>query len=50
MTDFENSYWSDSGVTQEYREQADGYVPERRKLIEITQPSYQYFIQLKGVA
>jgi tRNA (cmo5U34)-methyltransferase len=43
MTSFDDSHWSDSGFAQEYRDQADGYIPERRKLIEIAQSLYRYF-------
>jgi hypothetical protein len=35
MASFNDSHWSDSGFAQKYRNQADGYIPERRKLIEI---------------
>jgi tRNA (cmo5U34)-methyltransferase len=42
MSNFENSHWSDSGFAQEYRDQADGYVPERRRLIEIAQSLYSH--------
>jgi tRNA (cmo5U34)-methyltransferase len=45
MTSFDNSRWSDSRFAQEYRDQADGYVPERRKLIEIAQSVYRYFVR-----
>jgi tRNA (cmo5U34)-methyltransferase len=40
MPDFDNSRWSDRSFSQEYRDQADGYVPERRSLIRITQSLY----------
>ncbi len=42
MPDFDNSRWSDGSFAQEYREQADGYIPERRSLIEITQSLYKH--------
>jgi tRNA (cmo5U34)-methyltransferase len=45
MTSFDSSHWSDSGFAQEYRDQADGYIPERRKLIEIAQSLYRYFVR-----
>jgi tRNA (cmo5U34)-methyltransferase len=45
MTSFNDSNWSDSRFSKEYRYQADGYVPERRKLIEIAQSLYRYFIR-----
>ena len=40
MSNFDSSHWSDSRFAEEYRDQADGYVPERRKLIEIVQSLY----------
>jgi tRNA (cmo5U34)-methyltransferase len=45
MSNFDNSHWSDSGFAQEYRDQADGYIPERRRLIEMTQSLYRYFVR-----
>jgi tRNA (cmo5U34)-methyltransferase len=45
MPDFDNSHWSDSRFAEEYRDQADGYIPERRKLIEIAQSLYRYFVR-----
>jgi tRNA (cmo5U34)-methyltransferase len=45
MSDFDNSHWSDSSFAQEYRDQADGYVPERRSLIEIAQSLYRHMVK-----
>ena len=45
MPDFDNSRWLDSRFAQEYREQADGYVPERRSLIEIAQSLYRHWVK-----
>ncbi len=45
MSDFDNSRWSDSSFAQEYRDQADGYVPERRSLIEIAQSLYRHLVK-----
>ena len=45
MSDFGNSQWSDSSFAQEYRDQADGYVLERRRLIEIAQSLYRHLVR-----
>jgi tRNA (cmo5U34)-methyltransferase len=45
MSNFGNSQWSDSSFAQEYRDQADGYVPERRRLIEVAQSLYKHFVR-----
>ncbi len=45
MSDFDNSRWSDSRFAQEYRDQADGYVPERRGLAEIAQSLYRNLVK-----
>jgi tRNA (cmo5U34)-methyltransferase len=45
MSNFDSSQWSDGRFAEEYRDQADGYLPERRKLIEITQSLYRYFVR-----
>jgi tRNA (cmo5U34)-methyltransferase len=45
MSSFDSSHWSDSRFAKEYRDQADGYIPERRKLIEIAQSLYRYFVR-----
>ncbi len=48
MPDFDNSRWSDSSFAQEYRNHADGYVPERSILIEIAQSLYRHFVKQPG--
>ena len=45
MSNFDESRWSNSRFAQEYRDQADGYVPERRVLIEIAQSLYRHLIK-----
>jgi tRNA (cmo5U34)-methyltransferase len=45
MSNFGNSHWLDSNFAQDYRDQATGYVPERRKLIEITQSLYTHMVR-----
>ncbi len=45
MSDFEDSRWSDSRFAKEYRDQADAYVPERRRLIEIAQSLYRHLVK-----
>jgi tRNA (cmo5U34)-methyltransferase len=45
MSDFDNSRWSDSRFAQEYRDQADGYVPERHSLIGIAQSLYSHLVK-----
>ena len=45
MSSFDNSRWSDSRFAQEYRDQADGYVPERRRIIEIAQSLYRHLVR-----
>jgi tRNA (cmo5U34)-methyltransferase len=45
MSDFENSNWADGRFAQEYRDQADGYIPERSSLIAITQSLYRHLVR-----
>ncbi len=45
MSDFSKSRWSDNSYSQEYREHADGYIPERRNLIGITKSLYRHFVR-----
>jgi tRNA (cmo5U34)-methyltransferase len=42
MSNFDNSRWSDSRFAQEYRDQAEGCIPERRNLIEIAKSLYRH--------
>lgn len=44
MSDFEKSSWGDSGFGQEYREKADIYVIERRRLFSILKSFYRHFL------
>jgi tRNA (cmo5U34)-methyltransferase len=41
MSSFDDSRWSESGFAQDYLDQADGYLPERRILIAIAQSLYR---------
>jgi len=43
--DFDNSHWSDSNFAQDYRHQADGYIPERHSLIEITKSFFRHMVR-----
>jgi len=45
MSNFNSSHWSDSTFAKEYRDQADGYVPERRRIMEIAQSLYRHFVR-----
>jgi tRNA (cmo5U34)-methyltransferase len=45
MADFEGSRWSDRNFSREYLDQADGYIPERRTLVEITKSLYRNMIK-----
>jgi tRNA (cmo5U34)-methyltransferase len=45
MSGFDNSLWSNSGFSQEYRDHADGYIPERRTLVEITGSLYRHMVR-----
>ena len=44
MSKFGNSRWEDSKFSQEYREKADDYIPERDILIEIVKSFYKHFL------
>jgi tRNA (cmo5U34)-methyltransferase len=48
MSSFDNSRWSSSSFSQEYRDQADGYIPERRTFVEITDSLYRHMVQSTG--
>jgi tRNA (cmo5U34)-methyltransferase len=45
MSDFGNSRWSDSNFAREYRNRADGYIPERQNLIKIAQSLYKNLVK-----
>ena len=44
MTEFNKSQWAKAEFTQEYRDNADVYVVERRRLLEILKSFYRHFI------
>ena len=44
MTEFNKSQWAKPKFTQEYRDSADVYVVERRKLLDILKSFYGHFI------
>lgn len=44
MTEFNKSQWAKPEFTQEYRDSADVYIVERRRLLEILKSFYKYFI------
>ncbi len=45
MSNFDNSHWSDSRFAQEFRDHADGYIPERHSLIEITKSLFRHLVR-----
>lgn len=47
MTEFNKSKWTKAAVAQEYRENADVYIVERRRLLEILSSFYKHFINNK---
>lgn len=44
MTEFNKSQWAKAEFTQEYRDSADVYIVERRRLLEIMKSLYGHFI------
>jgi tRNA (cmo5U34)-methyltransferase len=44
MTEFNKSHWAKPEFTKEYRDSADVYIVERRKLLEILKSFYKHFI------
>jgi len=44
MSEFEKSRWADNEFSQNYRDEADVYLPFRRQFIEITKSFYAHFI------
>src|SRR4030067_2512596 len=44
MTEFNKSQWAKPKFTQEYRDSADVYIVERRRLFEILKSFYRHFI------
>lgn len=45
MPAFDQSRWSEGEFSQEYRDHADDYVPDRRRMIAITQSLYQHIVK-----
>ncbi len=45
MSDFDSSQWTDSEFSQEYRDYANDYLPERYRQIEIIKSLYKHFVQ-----
>ena len=43
MSDFDSSQWADSEFSQEYRDYANDYIPERFRQIEIVKSLYRHF-------
>jgi tRNA (cmo5U34)-methyltransferase len=50
MSKFEESRWADSEFAQNYRDEANIYLPFRREFIETTKSLYAYFIGAKSKA
>jgi tRNA (cmo5U34)-methyltransferase len=46
LSQFRKSHWSDSKFSQEYCDRANSYIPERSRLIEITQSLYRHLVKL----
>jgi tRNA (cmo5U34)-methyltransferase len=44
MTEFNKSQWAKPEFTQEYRDSADVYIVERKRLLEIMKSFYKHFI------
>jgi len=45
MSDFDSSQWADSEFSEEYRDYANDYIPERYRQIEIAKSFYKHFLQ-----
>jgi tRNA (cmo5U34)-methyltransferase len=45
MSNFGNSRWSDNRFAQEYRDQADDYLPERYRMVEVVQSFYRHLVK-----
>ena len=45
MSDFDSSQWTDREFSQEYRDYANDYLPERHRQIEIIKSLYKHFVQ-----
>ena len=44
MTDFEKSHWAQKDFSNQYLEESDVYIVERRRLFEILKSFYKYFL------
>jgi hypothetical protein len=44
MTEFNKSQWAKAEFTKAYRDSADFYIVERRRLLEILRSFYRHFI------
>ena len=44
MTEFSKTEWAKSGFSQEYRDNADIYIMERRRLFAVLKSFYRYFL------
>jgi tRNA (cmo5U34)-methyltransferase len=44
MSNFDTSRWSNGSFAQEYRDQADSYIPERGSFIEIIRSLYKHMV------
>ncbi|HYA12374.1 MAG TPA: class I SAM-dependent methyltransferase [Thermodesulfovibrionales bacterium] len=47
MTEFDKSQWAKAEFTQEYRDSADIYIVERRRLFDILKSFYKHFVASK---
>lgn len=48
MSNFDGSRWSNSNFSQEYRDQADSYIPKRRTFVEVTKSLYRHVVRGAG--
>lgn len=48
MTDFNNTNWSKPEFSRQYRENADIYIVERRRMFDILKSFYRHFLKDKG--
>ncbi len=51
MTEFTDSRWSDAAFSQGYRDSADDFIPERRKLVQMTRFLFRHIMSgRKGIS
>jgi tRNA (cmo5U34)-methyltransferase len=48
MTDFEKTNWSKPEFTQQYRDNADNYIVERKRMFGILRSFYEHFLKDRG--